>query len=65
MKHQARCIDNAEASVRENCADQLTAAVWDEAAMEAENAWVTTWALEWLNDGTSTCVCDEAMAVAR
>lgn len=56
--HTQRCKDNAEVSVRENCQAQLTAAAWDHAAMVAENEWVRQWAIEWLADGTSECICN-------
>ena len=55
--HTTWCIENAEISVRENCASILTAEAWDRDAMERENAWVTMWAEEWVADGTSECKC--------
>ena len=64
MSHAARCVEYAKTMVEENCAAQLTAPVWDDAAMAAETAWVAAWAAEWLADGTASCVCDNT-AVAR
>lgn len=58
MTHTPICIENAEYSVRETCANQLVAKRWDEAAMAAEAEWVTYWAHEWLTDGTTDCRCN-------
>ena len=55
--HDMYCIEVAETLVREECADQLTAAAWDREACEVEAAWVRDWALTWLSDGTTTCRC--------
>jgi hypothetical protein len=64
MSHTARCVEYAETMVQENCAAQLTAPVWDDAAMEAEDAWVAAWAAEWLANGTVSCLCEDKAVTA-
>jgi hypothetical protein len=60
--HDKHCLNDACETVRENCASQLTAPIWDAAACEAEDAWVMGWALAWLGDGTKECFCLEVKA---
>lgn len=55
--HTSECVANAAVSVRENCASQLTAEPWDASAWRDQEQWVYEWALEWVADGTSDCVC--------
>lgn len=55
--HDAGCIDAAKATFREEMHATLTAPVWDAEAMEAEEAYVDSWAREWLANGTKSCEC--------
>lgn len=55
--HDARCIDAAKATFREEMHATLIAPAWDAEAMGAEDAYVDAWAREWLDDGTKSCEC--------
>jgi len=57
-KHNPRCIEMAEVLVREECADQLSDVYMGIEQAEAEQAWVSDWALTWLSDGTTSCRCN-------
>jgi len=55
--HDAGCLDNARICVIDNCSELLTAAAWDLEAVDAENTWILSVSLTWLEDGTKDCTC--------
>ena len=58
--HDTGCIDAAKATFREEMHATLIAPVWDAEAMEAEEAYVDSWAREWLANGTKSCECRQS-----